>query len=47
MLSDSTERDGFLAGIREISEGRTRPFSEIKAALKDRYGEIPEAAKDK
>jgi hypothetical protein len=47
MLSDPDERDGFLAGIVEINKGRVRPFSEIKATLKDRYGAISEVAKKK
>lgn len=43
MLSDSHEKDGVIAGIMEVGEGRaTRSFSDIKAALKNRYGAIPE-----
>jgi hypothetical protein len=47
MLSDAHERDGLLAGLADWKDERARPFSEIKSALKDRYGEIPKAAQDK
>jgi hypothetical protein len=47
MLTDTHERDGVLAGIEDAREGRTRSFSNIKSALKERYGAIPEDAQKK
>lgn len=41
MMSESSELEGILAGMRDISEGRTRSFSEVKAALRKKYGDKP------
>jgi hypothetical protein len=43
LLSDSNESQGVIAGVREMTEGRTRPFSEIKDELRNRYGVISKA----
>jgi hypothetical protein len=42
LLTDDKEREGVLAGISDVMEGRVRSFTEIKAALKNRYGSIAE-----
>lgn len=44
MLTDVDERNGLIAGFKDANEGRTRPFSEIKAALRDKYGKVAETS---
>ncbi len=34
MLTDEKERDGVVAGLHDSGNGRIKPFSQIKAALK-------------
>lgn len=48
MLNDAQERTGVLAGFQDANEGRTRTFSEIKAAMREKHGVIiPETANKK
>lgn len=47
MLTDVDERDGVIAGIQDAQAGRTRPFSTIKSALREKYGVISEAKTEK
>jgi hypothetical protein len=47
MLTDVTEREGFVAGMADMADGRTRSFAEIKASLRNRYGEIAETTQGK
>ena len=44
MLSDSDERKGLIAGIQDLKSGRTRPFADVKAALREKHGDISETA---
>ena len=43
LFSESKELEGVLKGLRDITQGRTRSFSEVKAALKSKYGKNPKA----
>ena len=43
LFSESEELEGVLKGLRDITQGRTRSFSEVKAALKSKYGKNSEA----
>lgn len=47
MLSDPDERAGLMAGIQDLKNGQTRPFSKVKAALREKYGEISETTQTK
>jgi PHD/YefM family antitoxin component YafN of YafNO toxin-antitoxin module len=48
LFSESQELEGVLRGLNEVSEGRTRSFSEVKAALKKKYAaKVPEAQKER
>jgi PHD/YefM family antitoxin component YafN of YafNO toxin-antitoxin module len=42
MLTDVDERTGLIAGFEDLKDGRTRPFAEIKAALREKYGKVAE-----
>jgi len=42
MLSDPDERAGLTAGFHDLKNDRTRPFSKIKAGLREKYGDISE-----
>jgi hypothetical protein len=47
MLTDPDERTGLLAGLRDVNSGRVRPFSKVKAAMREKYGDISETAQSK
>ena len=47
MLSDTDERAALVAGINDLQNGRVRPFSQVKAALREKYGEISETPSTK
>ena len=47
LLSDSNERDGLLAGLQDVEEGRIRPISEVRASLRKRYGAIADPVNKK
>jgi hypothetical protein len=36
VLTDQEERSALAAGLRAVSEGRTKPLSEVRAALKQK-----------
>lgn len=43
LFSESVELQGVLKGLNDITQGRTRSFAEVKAALRNKYGKNPEA----
>lgn len=42
LFSENAELEGVLRGMGEVTEGRTRSFAEVKAALKQKYAKTPE-----
>lgn len=44
MLTDVDERNGLIAGLKDFQGGHTRPFAEIKAALREKYGKVAETS---
>lgn len=47
LLSSPDERKGVLAGMEDAKNGRTKPFSRVRAAMKEKYGEISQTAQTK
>jgi PHD/YefM family antitoxin component YafN of YafNO toxin-antitoxin module len=47
MLSDPDERKGLMAGIQEVRNGRTRSFLNVKADLREKYGDISDTDQTK
>lgn len=47
MLSDPDERKGLIAGIEDLRSGHTRSFADVKAALREKHGDISETAQKK
>jgi len=43
LFSENTELEGVLKGVADVTEGRTRSFAEVKAALKNRHAKKTEA----
>ena len=48
LFSENQELEGVLRGLSEVTEGRTRSFAEVKAALKKKYAtKAPQAPKER